>query len=316
MVETSFEAAQKITMLNGVVAQDVIQVELNPSEGDNVFARVEAVLTTQVQYPYAIRSPDEDTSPMTVVVGNTVAGTGTHASSVIFIEFDHEGSCMEDPQDYRDQGTCTQSFKFRMTPTTDNPCSVAGPYTFEMWATCIAKNELDTQGCAIDDLAELGDDQMALKRTSNAYFTQTIDINHQDFCPELMDEVRVVGDFRVYKNEEFTALIDNESDPYADITDHDKVVYTNDQLYYEATYRTASASVIASEGLDFKDNDDAGYGNADIIDYVRPTKIFMDVTLGQTRDGGATGTDKFGSWNAANWDLNMNFAPLGSTRIP
>merc|ERR1719480_403592 len=235
MVETSFEAAQKITMLNGVVAQDVIQVELNPSEGDNVFARVEAVLTTQVQYPYAIRSPDEDTSPMTVVVGDTVEGTGTHASSVIFIEFDHEGSCMEDPQDY---------------------------------------------------------------------------------CPELMDEVRVVGDFRVYKNEEFTALIDNESDPYADITDHDKVVYTNDQLYYEATYRTASASVIASESLDFKDNDDAGYGNADIIDYVRPTKIFMDVTLGQTRDGGATGTDKFGSWNAANWDLNMNFAPLGSTRIP
>merc|ERR1719334_1208925 len=112
MVETSFMAAQKITLLTGVVAQDVIQVELNPSEGDNVFARVEAVLTTQVQYPYGIRSPDDETSPMTVVVGDDTEGTGTHASSVIFIEFDHEGSCMEDAQDYRDESTCTQNFKF------------------------------------------------------------------------------------------------------------------------------------------------------------------------------------------------------------
>merc|ERR1719333_1743352 len=234
MVETSFMAAQKITLLTGVVAQDVIQVDLNPREG--VFARVEAVLTTQVQYPYGIRSPDEATSPMTVVVGDTIAGEGTHAASVEFIEFDHEGSCMEEEQDFRDEGVCTQSFKFRMTPTAANPCSVAGPYTFEMWATCIGKNERDTQGCAIDDLVD--QNSLELKRTSNSYFTQTVEIDHQDFCPELMDEVRVVGDFAVYKDEKFMARIDN----------------TNDQLYYEATYRTASASVIASEGYDFKDN--------------------------------------------------------------
>merc|ERR1719450_1348151 len=128
-----------------------------------------------------------------------------------------------------------------------------------------------------------------------------------------MDEVRVVGDFKVYKNEEFTALIDNESDPYADVTDHDKVVYTNDQLFYEATYRTASASVIASENLTFQDNDE-GYGDESIIDHVRPTKIFMDVTLGQQRDGSAT--DAYDGWNAENWASNLNFAPLGGTRVP
>merc|ERR1719471_2460591 len=260
MVETSFMAAQKITLLTGVVAQDVIQVDLNPREG--VFARVEAVLTTQIQYPYGIRSP----------------GEGTHAASVEFIEFDHEGSCMEAEQDFRDEGVCTQNFKFRMTPTVANPCSVAGEYTFEMWATCIGKNERDTQVCAIDDLVDK--DDLELKRASNSYFRQTVEINHQDFCPELMDEVRVVGDFAVYKDEGFAYRIDNEEDPAGANVDYDKVVYTNDQLYYEATYRTASASVIASQGYDFKDNDE-NPGDDSIIDYVRATKIFLDVTLGQ-----------------------------------
>merc|ERR1719222_1556712 len=182
-----------------------------------------------------------------------------------------------------------------------------------MWATCVGSNERDTQGCAIDDLVD--QDDIALQRQSNSYFTQVVDIDHQDFCPELMDEVRVVGDFAVYKNEEFTARIDNDSDPNAAIPAHDKIVYTNDQLYYEATYRTASASVIASEGLDFKDNDEGSYGDASIIDHVRPTKIFMDVSLGEQRDGSAT--DAYDGWNGAadKWDSNLKWA-LGGSRIP
>jgi len=137
-----------------------------------------------------------------------------------------------------------------------------------------------------------------------------------------MDEVRVVGDFRVYKDEAFETRVDNDltgNQP----NDWKYTVYTNDQLFFEATYRTASSrsgETITDNGdvddLD-QDNDVDEYGKDSIIDYVRPTKIFMDVTLGQDRNGDRTTyleTDN--GWNAADWADNMDFSPLGGPRIP
>lgn len=317
MVQTEFRAAQDLTLLTGVVAQDVIQINLNP-EDDGVFAYVEAVLTTQIQYPYGIRSPHNDKNGMTVVIGG-LAGDGDHAAAVEFIEFDPESVC-NGQGDFAPEGTCEQSFKFRITPDAANPCSVAGEYTFEMWATCIGargadKGQKGVQGCAIDDLVD--SDDITDRRNSNSYFTRTINIDHQDFCPELMDEVRVVGDFRVYKDEAFETRVDNDRD---DVDAWKYTVFTNDQLFFEATYRTASAKsgeTITDNGdvddLD-QDNDVDEYGKDSIIDYVRPTKIYMDVTLGQDRDGAAT--TAYGGWDADNWGNNMNFAPLGGPRIP
>jgi len=304
MVETSFRAMQDITLLTGVVGQDVIQVNLNPGD-DGVFATVEAVLTTQVQYPFGIRGPDDKEAPMTVVVGSDEAGGADHAASVEFIHYDEESSCMMGEQDFSDGRTCEQSFKFRMTPGAGNPCSVAGDYTFEMWAQCVAHKERDMggehdPGCPIDDL--VNDDSVENRRKSNSYFKMTVTIDHQEFCPELLDEVRVVADFTVYKDEKFLTAIDNDVD-----NSHDKMVFTNDMLFYEAVYRTASAE----SGENIEDNNPDQYGDASIIDYVRPTRVFMDVTIGLNRAG-----DALPGWKDDDWAGNMDFSPLGGKRIP
>merc|ERR1719411_103617 len=101
---------------------------------------------------------------------------------------------------------------------------------------------------------------------------QTITIAHQPFCPVLVDEVRVVGDFSVYHDEAFSE----------EITVGDGV-YTNDILFYEANYRTTSQK--ATDFADFEANDfdengdlnDDAVGDDQFIDFVRATKIFMDV---------------------------------------
>jgi len=330
-VKTDFKAAQDITLLTGVVAQDVISINLNP-EDENVFAYVEAVLTTQVQFPYGIRAPVSGDMPakMTVVIGDTVAGEGEHAEAIEFVHFDHESACMAANQHFAAEGTCEQSFKFRITPTAANPCSVAGPYTFEMWAICVGNKENHKHGgdagCAIDDLVD--SDNVEERRESNSYFKQTIQINHQSFCPELMDEVRVVGDFRVYKDEMFKTRVNNDADQ-SDTDSWKTTVFTNDQLYFEATYRTASAKSTKAGEDDFTTNGDVDdldqdngaeeYGNDSIIDYIRPTKIFMDVTLGQDRAGDATtygeGENQI-TWDSENWADNMKFSLGAGNRIP
>jgi len=299
VVETSFRVASPITVLTGVIAQDVITLDLNPTAGSGVFAVLEAVLTTSVQYPYAVRSPDDDVAPMTVVVGDDEEGTGTHAASVEFIEFDQESSC----GGVTGGELCTQTFKIRITPADATPCTVAGDYFFEFWAECQNGGEGGTNGCTLDDLVtETGN--LENQRESNAYFSEAITINHQPFCPLLVDEVRVVGDFRVFHDEAFITQIAEDD------------VFTNDILFYEAEYRTASQKGTNFDGFDDNDFDSATVGTDSAIDYVRATKIFMDVTLGQTSGGDATG-----NWDGSNWDDNMDFAgdganPLGGTRIP
>jgi len=297
MVQASFKAASPIAVLSGVIAQDVISVNKNP--GDGVFAVLEAVLTTQVQYPYGVRAPaDGDNAGMTVIVG----GNGDHAAGIEFIEWDHEASC----GDVKAGEMCEQKFKVRITPSQATPCTVAGLYTFEMWMQCVNHDQQGVDGCALDDL--LNDDALETRQQSNAYLTETINIAHQPFCPQVVDEVRVVGDFNVYHDESFETAIGGP----------DQVsVYTNDILFYEASYRTTSAMASSFDGFEENDSSENAVGNDEFIDFVRATKIFMDVTIGENSEGDANDFDP------NNWDDNFDFKgdtasgnPLGATRIP
>lgn len=307
-VQASFKAASPITVLTGVIGQDVIQLEMDPTDGNGQFASLEAVLTTQVQYPYGVRGPTNDEAPMSVFVGGDADAAEGHAAAVEIIEYDQHSSC----GGVSKGEMCEQEFKIRITPHADSPCTVAGDYTFEFWVECVNRddaNALDADvadACPIDDLVNDGDKEN--QRRSNAYMKQTITIAHQPFCPVLVDEVRVVGDFSVYHDEAFSENIaSGESDG----------VFTNDILFYEATYRTTSQK--ATDFTDFEENDfdDSGELNGDavgddqFIDFVRATKIFMDVTIGKTSGGAATD-----NWNGDDWDANFNFEPLGAKRIP
>jgi len=320
MVQTSFTVASPLTVLTGLIAQDVILVNTNPdlstAGSEEPFAVLEAVLTTQVQYPYAIRQPatagDPDPAGITVMIGN-INTAGTHARSVEFIEWDSEASCGAQVAGEM----CTQEFKIRIVPDAEhqNGCDVSGQYGFEMWVECLQDGEGGTRGCTLDDKVE--SDVLATRQQSNAYIRTVVDINHQPWCPVVVDEVRVVGDFRVFHEESFTL----------DITDTPLTgnqgygVFTNDVLFYEAAYRTASSQTLGDTAdVDFTDNDfeNDKVGTDEIIDFVRATKIFMDVTIGKTSDGAATD-----GWDGSDWDSNFDFTgpltngnPLGGTRIP
>jgi len=293
-VSANFRVTAPVTTLVGNIGQDVINVNLNGGPA----AHLETVLTTSVQYPYGVRGPSgDDPAKMTVVA----AGDGAHAASVEFVEYSDNKAC----GDNQLGDTCDQSFKIRIVPADATPCTVAGDYTFEFWVECVNVGEAQLDGgCTLDDLVGAAD--VESRRQSNAYMTQTIKINHQPFCPVLVDEVRVVGDFRVYHDESFATEIDSTS------------VFTNDILFYEAEYRTASAKGNDNfNGFDANDFDSA-VGNDDIIDFVRATKVFMDVTIGKTSGGDATdgfNTDDMDS----NFDFTGNTASgnaLGATRIP
>jgi len=305
VVETSFRVSSPITVLTGILGQDVITVDMNPT-ADGVFAVLEATLTTQVQYPFGIRSPEDDVAPMTVVVGSDRNGGGTHAASVEFVEFDDESGC----GGLSEGEVCEQTFKVRITPAAGSPCTVAGDYFFEFWAECVMGGEGGTNGCSLDDNLGSADSVQSLerRRTSNAYFSTAISIAHQPFCPLLMDEVRVVGDLRVFHDEAFETEITQTQVVSGPNTSGS--VFTNDRLYFEASYRTASNE--ATSFTDFEENDFDGsvVGDDSIIDYVRSTKIFMDVTIGEDKDGDATE-----AFSTSDWDSNFQFA-LGGSRIP
>lgn len=306
-VQASFKAASPITVLTGVIGQDVIQLEMDPSVRNGQFAYLEAVLTTQVQYPYGVRGPSNNDAPMSVFVGGDVNDADGHAAAVEIIEYDQHSSC----GGVSKGEMCEQEFKIRITPHGDNPCTVAGDYTFEFWVECVNRddaNALDANvadACTIDDLAT--DGNVENRRNSNAYMKQTINIDHQPFCPVLVDEVRVVGDFSVYHDEAFSAnIVDGDG------------VFTNDILFYEANYRTTSNK--ATEFTDFNANDFDGdaVGDDQFIDFVRATKIFMDVTIGKKSNG-----DPTDNWNGDDWEDNFDFSgpsasgnALGATRIP
>lgn len=301
VVSEMFKTVTDITFLSAVSSQDVISVNLNPKDGES-FGNVEATLTVQTQYPFGIVGPapkDDQVNEMVAYIGDDTADSGKYASKIEFVEWDDAGSCMKKDDDgnnlYVDGTTCIQNFKVRITPNNDeNPCSVAGHYTFEYWAECTAAVDF-AGGCAID--VEASDSDIKVRRTSNAYGKATIKISHQDFCPLLMDEIRVTGDFYVYHDEEFKNKIG---------TGDDADVYTNDILFFEASYRTNSLEAPVD---DFeKEGSDAG-GDS-MIDYVRAQKIFLDVTIGEDRNG-----DALAGWIKDDWESNFKY-DLGGSRIP
>lgn len=301
MVSTDFTVGSQITVLSGVVQQDTVDVNFNP-DSDNTqatFAALDVTVTTQIQHPYAVRGPRDNDAPMTAVIGSTVDGGDEHARSIEFLEWDDESSC----GNTNPGAVCSQNFKVRITPASRTPCSVAGDYTMEFWGECIQGSDLASQGgpngCTLD--VEATDSDVAVRRTSNGYFTLTFTVAHQSFCPEVMDTVHVAADFAAYHSEEFDAAsaIDN--------TGGTNAVYSNDIIYYEVSYRTSSDKSTQS----VSNNDPTGDGTDEIIDYVRAVKIFTDVTIGVSADGTAST-----GWDSSTGDFRDNLSwALGGSRV-
>merc|ERR1719350_645435 len=313
IVQTSFQIGTQVAVLNGIVSQDVITVNFNPNDAsaDN-FAVLDVVVSTMIQYPYGIRGPQDLTSPMLQYVGaNDACGPGVgcaanpHAATIEFESFDDGSVCIGN------QGICTQEFKLRIVPDTATPCSVAGDYYLEFWAECVNGNQLAVQGgpngCSMD--VELSDPSLAVKRTSNGYFDLVFTVNHQNFCPEIMDTVKVAVDLKAYHDEAFSVGISNAYNGIpTDYTGNPNIVYSNDIIYYEATYRTASEKSGQLTAGALANNQNTP-GTDEIIDYVRAIKVFVDIYLGVSSQGAAVN-----GWQTS-WKDNLSWQ-LGGTRIP
>jgi len=303
VVSDAFKIGSRATLLSGVVSQEVIQVNFNPDykTKDTTFAVLDVVVTTEVQYPYAIRS-EEDESPakMTVVVGSTADGGGTHARSIEFMNWDDKSKC----GGLSVGEMCQQKFRMRIIPSDDDPCSVAGDYTMEFWADCVAGLDTYDEASDEDSLPNLctldklnWDSNLTTRRGKNGHFTITFNVQHQNFCPVVIDTVRVVSDIKAYHDEEFTDQVTDTN------------VFTNDILFYEATYRTATDKN-GEAGAGFQNNND-GDGGDSFIDYVRATEIFATITIGEDK-AGSTGTNQWTT--GSNWKENVSWS-LGGQRL-
>jgi len=325
VVETNFVTGSRILFVAGVVQQDTIDINIDPDSDvtEDTFGVVDVTISTEVQYPYGIRGPQDAIAPMKKYIGDTNEEDAQTeiARAIEFQTWDPPSSCNH----VKDSEMCVQNFKLRIWPHDNTPCTVAGVYTLEYWATCV---NLDTYhaggpnaGCSIDDFVE--DPDIAVKRQSNSYFEMTFQVDHQDFCPEIMDTVKVVADFSAYHDEGFTQLVDN--------TNEDYWAYTNDIIYYEVSYRTTSEKAQSIGGApDIRDNELDTFTEGtqqptnedgvimtstdEIIDYVRATKIFTTITIGydfeneQSLDGWQNdGTE-------STWVKNLSWS-LGGSRI-
>merc|ERR1719373_1442316 len=337
IVETTFQTGTQAFVLNGVVSQDVITINFNPSKSEaNNFAVLDVVVQLQVPHPYAIRDPQDPEQPMFVTIGGRDSGRGyskegqyTHAESITFESYDDPSSC----GNTKPGAQCVQNFKMRIVPNVNEPCSVAGEYYLEFWAICIQGGDNHSQGgpsgCTLDKEtteSELGDPgTIGTARSSNGYFDLVFTVDHQSFCPEVMDTVHVAVDLKAYHDEGFSQEIMNDyNGRTTDYNTNEDVVYSNDIIYYEATYRTASEKsqqTIQNNEFDDSNGHDGeltGLGNDDIIDYVRAIKIFVDVYLGIDKDGSSVmdlTENVKRDWSTDNWEDNVTWT-LGGSRIP
>lgn len=309
IVETKFTVGTAATILVGTVKQDTIRVNFNPSEntGDMAdFAALDVTVNTVIQYPYAIRDPQDEDSPMTVRPGpNRNRGDQDPdiedpAKAIYFLRYDSPDTCRAN----QDGDACSQDFVMRITPKATRPCSVAGSYTMEFWAKCVGGIDTDDQDgpdqCSLDVLNF--DPDLDTRRDNNGYFTHTFQIDHTNFCPEVIDTVYVRATMKAYHDEAFAQ----------EVTSSD--VYTNDILFYEVTYRT-STTKNGEFDSDFINNDPTPKTHEDdmFIDYVRAVDIYVDITIGVDMDNEATAT----TWEtsgANGWKDNISWV-LGGNRL-
>jgi len=332
IVETQFVSASPLVVVVGVVKQDTINVNLNPQDDEvfaelevTVRTEVQYPYAVSSPMPQAVEGDDTKTMMTACVLdpatkGDEFQGCDTSTDKLIrFVDYWNARRLQNVDNDelVANQGAeqtcgglkqgeyCYQDFKLRITPGPSNPCTVAGDYLLNYWVECVINpphleylegedqiaGGVDKSGnaCPIDDM--INEDDLADRKLSNAYFETVFTVDHQSFCPEIMDEVRVVGDFRVYHDEGFTQEIYHPSQTLGAPTEAHQA-FTNDVLFYEATYRTASATVYGADTFEDNDrtdldDDDATNPTGDdtIIDYIRATLITAEVSLNKGIDG-------------------------------
>merc|ERR1719346_673172 len=121
--------------------------------------------TVVVQNPYGIRGPSDAMAEMKAYVGNTAGASDAHADNIQFVKWDDPSTCGGNVPGQ----ICEQTFTVRITPSPTAPCSVAGDYFMEFWASCVNGDIYGTNSCGIGQNIQSND--MNVKRQSTAYFT-------------------------------------------------------------------------------------------------------------------------------------------------
>jgi len=252
-VATSFQAGTRLTMLAGIIKQDTIRVNFNPSQDDGHFVYVDVHVVTEVQYPYGIRHYQDSQWDgagaaqiiLTDGMGNVVQ------ENVSWRDMDHPSSC----GGVLPGGLCEQTMEFRIKPTT---CEANSNYQVKAFAKCVSKND----GCAVDPIWAAED--QGVRELSNSYVTFDFAVRTGNFCPEVVDDYRIIATPEIWLNEYF------EED--SDLVAEGGNVFSNDWVYFKFNYAGYSASM--PNGV--------ADASKDVIDFSRAIKVFMDVELPAT----------------------------------
>jgi len=253
IVDTTFQAGTTLTMLAGVVKQDTIRINFNPSTDDGHFAYVDVHVLTEVQYPYGLRSykdTDEGGHAKAEIILTDGKGN-VEQSDVSWLNMDHPSSC----GGVKQGRICQQVMEFRIKP---NTCEANSDYRVKAYAKCVVSND----GCSVDDFWKSTNE--VTRETSNAYVTFDFEVRTGDFCPEVVDEYRIVATPEIWLNEGFESLGGNN-----DLVAEGGNVFSNDWIFFKFNYAGYSSSM--PNGVD-----DA---SKDVIDFSRAIKVFMDVEL-------------------------------------
>lgn len=255
--------AQEITsfaqllILYAVIEQQIYEVNFNPSNTEE-FGIMDLTVKTQTQWPFGLRN---ETDPIAPALVKIVSG---EAESIEFIgESTHYTACADDG--VGEFQYCEQEWYLRITPQL---CDISGKYTLEFWAECFDQTE-----CPLDN--DAWNPTYNTKLTSNAYSGMLdFEINAQEFCPQILDEVYVKGYIEKYINWDFTEVAVPGTN-----------LFSNDHVYFEVTFRTASLKTNQEDTVNSPSSSDTVIESRDddsLIDFVRAYHIELDITLTQT----------------------------------
>jgi len=226
-------SAARLIVLRAIITQTQLDINFTPGAGEK-FGILHITIQTQTQFPFGLRGNDDSTAP---ALSKQISGYANGAP--VFRSYTPSTDCAS----VQENQYCYQDWHLTIEPQL---CDVSGRYSLEFWAMCF-----NTTQCALDINAGQTD--------SNTYSgVLEYEINAQEFCPTILDEIYTQGTIAKYVDPEFLVA----AQPGVNL-------FSNDHVYFEVTFLTRSQK----STLDFSAGDDS------LIEYVRPYHIEMEVTM-------------------------------------
>lgn len=262
-VQTSLTVGTKLTMLNAIIKQDIIRIEFNPSQKDSHFAYVDVHVVTEVQHPYGVRTHlDAAHNGLGAAEILLVDGKGNVNVAPEWRDMDDPSSCgaVKSGQVGNQGAICRQEMVFRIKPET---CNADSDYKVKLFAKCV-----DTfYGCPIDHFWFAG--TQTERELSNSFLEFDFQVRTGSFCPEVVDEYKLVATPEIWLNERFETMDTGSLHGRDDEIPQGGNVHSNDWVYLKFNYAGYSASW--PEG--------AAAASKSVIDFTRAISVHMDVEL-------------------------------------